>query len=320
MARPLRVEFDGAYYHVMNRALERHRIFESERDHEYFLTLLSDITERWDVKIFAYCLMGNHYHLFVQTPQGNISRVIRHVDGLYAQYFNRIRKRDGPLFRGRFKAIVVDADSYLLTLVRYIHLNPVKAGLVDHPASYAWSSHKLYVFPNRKTLWLERNTVLSNFENTQRFEEFICQGNDRSLEAFYKRKRFAPFLGSDSFVASMLKRISRKPSIGRSEVTPQFPDLESLITAVGQYFEVGRESLLSSLPGQENTPRNLAIYLAGRKAGFSHADIKNCFGLGSETSVSKVCWRAEEKLRTNADLKKAVQDLLKREDLSQVKT
>ncbi|MEK7287943.1 MAG: transposase [Elusimicrobiota bacterium] len=230
MARPLRLEFEDAYYHLMNRALEGRRIFETDRDHEYFLSLLLDISDRWKVKIFAYCLMGNHYHLFAQTPMGNISRVMRHVDGLYAQYFNRTRKRDGPLFRGRFKAILVEAESYLLTLVRYIHLNSVKAGLADDPSSYPWSSHRLYMAPDKEILWLERETVMLNFNNAEKFDDFVCQGNDRSIEAFYKRKRYSPFMGSESFIGSMLKKLTRNPEISRLEATergtpklPTFP-------------------------------------------------------------------------------------------------
>src|SRR3989338_5280796 len=131
MARPLRIEFPEACYHVMNRGSERRNIFLHDTDYEAFLGLLEDAGERWQIKVFAFCLMANHYHLFLKTPQGNLSRVMRHLDGLYTQIFNRTYKRDGPLLRGCYKAIVVDADSYLLELVRYIHLNPVKARIAS---------------------------------------------------------------------------------------------------------------------------------------------------------------------------------------------
>ena len=105
MTRPLRLQFEDAYYHVINRGLERKRIVLKQADHDEFVKLLQDVSIRWGVKVIAYCLMSNHYHVFLQTPRGNLSRVMRHLDGLYTQYFNRTYRRDGPLFRGRYRAI-----------------------------------------------------------------------------------------------------------------------------------------------------------------------------------------------------------------------
>lgn len=320
MARPLRLEFEGAYYHVMNRALEHRNIFETDGDHEYFQSLLLDIADRWGVKIFAYCVMSNHYHLFAQTPMGNISRVMRHLDGLYAQYFNRTRKRDGPLFRGRFKAILVEADSYLLTLVRYIHLNPVKAGLAKDPFSYPWSSHRLYLMPDKKVPWLERETVMSNFNNAEKFDDFVCQGNDKSIEAFYERKRYSPFMGSESFIGSMLKRLTRNSEISRLESTPHFSDLDSVTERVGQYYEASRTSIVSGRFGKHNGPRNMAIYLAGRKAGFSYSDIKRQFNLGTDSAVTRACQRVTMRLEKDAQLRRDLEILLEGSNLCQVKT
>ena len=130
MARPLRIEYPGAWYHVMNRGVDRQPIFLHDAHRESFLSLLSDISRSYQVEIHAYCLMNNHYHLLVRTPLGNISRAMRHLNGVYTQRFNSMEKRDGSLFRGRFKAILVEADEYLLRLSRYIHLNPVAAKLV----------------------------------------------------------------------------------------------------------------------------------------------------------------------------------------------
>jgi REP-associated tyrosine transposase len=118
MARPLRIQYPGAVYHVMNRGGDRQKIFLEKEDYEAFFKSIREIHERWRVEIFAYCLMGNHYHICLRTPEGNLSRVVRHLDGLYTQRFNRIHRRDGALFRGRYKAIVVDKDSYLAQLVR----------------------------------------------------------------------------------------------------------------------------------------------------------------------------------------------------------
>ncbi len=127
MARPLRITYPGAVYHVMNRGASRKRVFTHHADYEVFLQLLEDCHRRWKVEILAYCLMGNHYHLCLRTPEENLPRVMRHVNGVYTQHVNRTQGRDGPLFRGRYKALVVETDTYLSAVIRYIHLNPVKA-------------------------------------------------------------------------------------------------------------------------------------------------------------------------------------------------
>jgi putative transposase len=120
MARPLRIQYPGAVYHVMNRGGSRQKIFLDEKDHQVFLNTIGEIYDRWGVEVFGWCLMGNHYHLCLRTAEGNLSRVMRHLDGLYTQRFNRFHGRDGALFRGRYKAIVVDKDNYLAQVVRYM--------------------------------------------------------------------------------------------------------------------------------------------------------------------------------------------------------
>src|SRR3989304_4877968 len=120
MSRPLRIEFPGAYYHVMNRGLAKEVIFKTDIDRQAFLDLLGDVHARWGLRIYSYCLMSNHYHLCVQTAAVPLARIMRHVDGVYTQQFNRKYHRDGPLFRGRYKAIPVERDRYLLAVARYI--------------------------------------------------------------------------------------------------------------------------------------------------------------------------------------------------------
>ena len=127
MARPLRIEYPGAWYHVMNRRGRRRFIFNTDDQRHYFLALLGEVYTRYQAEMHAYCLMDNHYHLLIRTPEANLQRVMRHVNGLYTQYFNRTESKDGALFRGRYKAILVDADTHWLELSRYIHRNPLEA-------------------------------------------------------------------------------------------------------------------------------------------------------------------------------------------------
>ena len=138
MSRPLRIEFPAAVYHVMNRGAAKQTTFHDSGDYQAFLDTVAEAHQRWAIEVFAYSLMRNHYHLCLRTPKGNLSRVMRHIDGIYTQRFNRRHGRDGTLFRGRYKAILVDADEYLLAVVRYIHLNAVEAGIVKLPEDYRW--------------------------------------------------------------------------------------------------------------------------------------------------------------------------------------
>src|SRR5262245_18130318 len=140
MARPLRIECTGAYYHVTSRGNERKAIFRHDRDREKFLELLGRAAEEFHLRLHGYVLMSNHYHLLVETPEGGLSRALRYLNGVYTQSFNRRYRRIGHLFQGRYKAILVDKDSYLLELSRYVHLNPWRLKRSQDPFTYQWGS------------------------------------------------------------------------------------------------------------------------------------------------------------------------------------
>ena len=127
MSRPLRIEYRGAHYHVMNRGTARQKIFLNDHDRQGFLDLLGETSQMWGLQVYAYCLMDNHYHLLVESADAGLSRVMRHLDGIYTQRFNRAHRRDGPLFRGRYRAIVIEPEEYFMAVARYIHRNPVDA-------------------------------------------------------------------------------------------------------------------------------------------------------------------------------------------------
>ena len=154
MARPLRILFKGAYYHVLNRGQGKRDIFLDKKDYNSFLKILEDTCQLYEVSIVAYCLMSNHYHLIVHTPKANLSDFMRQVNGVYTQIFNRCYKHDGPLFKGRYKSILIEADSYFMECVRYIHRNPIKVGLAGEVGEYRWTSHKCYVIKTNLQNWL----------------------------------------------------------------------------------------------------------------------------------------------------------------------
>ena len=142
MARPLRIEFEGAFYHVMARGNALQDIFLRDADRQTFIDNLGRVAQRFDWRVWAWCLMGNHYHLLIETRQATLSKGMREVNGVYTQAFNRRHRRVGHVLQGRYKAILVDQDTYLLELARYVVLNPVRAGLVQSAGESTWSSHQ----------------------------------------------------------------------------------------------------------------------------------------------------------------------------------
>src|SRR3989339_328711 len=161
MARPLRIEYPGAYYHVMNRGLARSNIFLDDNDRQRFLGLIGETSKLWKVEVYAYCLMANHYHLLVQTPGGGLSRAMRHLDGVYTQRYNRMHRRDGSLFRGRYRAILIEPEEYFMAVARYIHRNPAEARAGVDIRRYRWSSHRWYLDKKRCPEWLNTDCLLS---------------------------------------------------------------------------------------------------------------------------------------------------------------
>jgi len=154
MSRPLRIDYPNAWHHVMNRARRGVNLFVDKADYQQFIDLLQETADLFKVNVAAFCLMPTHYHLMVQTPDANLSRCMRHLNGVYTQRYNVRHDSDGTLFRGRYKSILVEADSYVLQLVGYIHRNPLKAGLVKRLDQYVWSSHKGYLSKAKKWNWL----------------------------------------------------------------------------------------------------------------------------------------------------------------------
>ena len=142
MVRSLRLEFPGAIYHITSRGNAREDIFLDEADRKIFLSIIADTVTRYNWILHAYCLMGNHYHLMLETPDPNLSLGMRQLNGVYTQTFNRRHKRVGHIFQGRYKSILVEKGPHLLELCRYIVLNPVKAGMVKRPEHWLWSSYK----------------------------------------------------------------------------------------------------------------------------------------------------------------------------------
>jgi putative transposase len=210
MARPLRIEFAGALYHVTSRGNERREIFFSDEDRATFLGVLGDVVVRFDWLCHAYCLMGNHYHLLVETPEANLSKGMRQLNGVYTQLINRTQRRVGHLFQGRFKGILVQKEAYLLEVARYIVLNPVRAGMVADPAAWGWSSYRATAGLEPKPPYLTTDGLLSAFGEPARvamagYAGFVASGIGRA--SLWQELKGQIYLGSDAFVEAMQRYI-----------------------------------------------------------------------------------------------------------------
>lgn len=186
----------------MNRGRRYENIFETTQNYHLFIRVLQEASELFSLRVSAYCLMPNHYHLLVQTPLANISRCMRHINGVYTQRFNREHEIDGSLFRGRYKAVCVADDQHLLEVMRYIHHNPVKAGLVNKLEDYRWTSHHGYLSNVKEWHWLHSQVLLNMLarrkgEQKAAYLDFVQQENSEEIEKFYSLKKLLPVLGGN---------------------------------------------------------------------------------------------------------------------------
>jgi putative transposase len=246
LARPLRILFPGAWYHVMNRGLEKRDIFRAAANISQFMQLLAVASERFAIEINAYCLMGNHYHLLLRTSEANLPDAMRHIDGVYTQSFNRAHGRDGPLFRGRYHSITVEADRHLLAASRYIHLNAVDAGQVDLPEQWQYSSYRAYLGVDSTPRWLHTRMVLNFFGSIgarAQYRAFVEEGVDPATRAFYTAARRSPVLGSMPYrheIAAVLGDDidERMPEIPDARLLSRRPTLQAILRAIARAFEV----------------------------------------------------------------------------------
>jgi putative transposase len=267
----------------------------------------------WNVRIAAFCLMPNHYHLLVQTPDANLSRFMRHVDGIYTQRFNRFHKCDGPLFRGRYKAVLVEADMYLLDLVRYIHRNPLRAGLVSRLDRYPCNSHKAYLSRSARWAWLHNELVFSMLcqageDSARAYRAFMAQDESDDLTAVLSRRNVPSLLGPEGFVSwvkASFQNLRSHREVPASRLLA--PGLQAIQTAVCAGYGIAPSELLSSRRGMSNDARNVAIYLARRLSGQTLATIGEAFGLEHYSSVSSVVTRMKQRIANDRSLRRKVE-------------
>ena len=221
MSRPLRLELAGGLYHVTSRGDRREDIYRDDADRLAWLTILAQTCERYNWRIHAWCQMSNHYHLIVETVEGNLSAGMRQLNGVYTQDTNRRHRLSGHVFQGRYKAILVERDSYLLELSRYVVLNPVRAAMVKHTRQWKWSSYRAMTGNDPAPSWLETGWVLGQFgaqraRQIERYVEFVQQGVRGP--AVWKQLKGQVYLGTDEFVAAMSKKLQADAKFATQEI------------------------------------------------------------------------------------------------------
>jgi len=306
MARPLRIEYPGAFYHVTSRGNEQKDIFKSRKDREKFLNYLESSTERYGAVIHAFCLMNNHYHILLETPTGNLSQIMRHLNGAYTTYFNVKRKRAGHLFQGRYKAILVEADSYGLELSRYIHLNPLRAGSVNRPEEYEWSSYRHYIGLAKAPSWLKTGFVLDVFggkDVERKYREFVNEGMKEESESPLMGVIASTILGSPEFV-----RVKSQEHLGEKEADRNMPALriltrptvDEIINTVEKV--IGKDDPLS---------RKVSIYFCHRYSGARLKEIGERFGM-SDAAITLASRRVKISSESDVTLRKLLDRVGKR--------
>jgi REP element-mobilizing transposase RayT len=306
MARPLRIEFAGALYHVTSRGNERRPIFRSDRDRRMFLTLLEQAARRFRWSITAYILMTNHFHLVIQTPDPNLSRGMQWLNGTYAAWFNHRHQRTGHLFQGRFRAFLVEKEAYFAELLRYVVLNPVRAKMVERPEDYRWSSYRATAGLEAAPAWLDVASALDWLTvdpaaAKTAYREFVMEklgGEDR----LWDKVTHAMYLGSEQWTKRMRELVESRPR-STDHPKPQRavgrPDLRTIVETVAVIGSTSQEAVRSVRGGPL---RRLIAWIGWHEGLITLRSIAAALRLRSEGYVSNLIRRCDRELAGDSRL------------------
>jgi putative transposase len=311
VARQLRIEYPGAFYHVTSRGNQKQAIFLSEEDRTYFLKCLGDACDKFQSIIHVYCLMENHYHLLIETPRGHLSRIVHSINTTYSVYFNKKHDRCGHLFQGRFKAILVQAEEYAREVGPYVHLNPVRAGLVDSPEEYDWSNFREYLGTMPSRPWTSTTLILSAFGTAPSiarpaYFEYVIWRLKRKLPNPLDAAESSGILGRPEFVERIGKSFLADKTGERSREVPQLRKIRPR-PEMADILAVARELL-----GYKNRyARKIAIFIIHKNTDFSLREIGGFFGIGI-SGITDICRRTKRELHSNEMLAQTVLEIERR--------
>lgn len=310
MARPWRIEYEGAYYHVLSRGNEGRAIFYDDGDKNLFLETVGEMSARFEVDVFAFVLMTNHYHLLVRTNLSNLSRAMQWVGLTHTRRFNNRHGRSGHLFQGRFKSIVVENEAYVLELSCYIHRNPVRAGMVKRLMDYKWSSYPVYAYRRKGYEWLKTDLILSFFsgadpvtsyrEKVQRYAE-----EEKSL---WEDLRHGLAMGTSEFMDRIRARfisVKPHPEVSRQRGIVGRIDAEACLERASALLgrDLARIRDAGRLYGEEKEDRDLLAYLLWERGAFTNEEIGRLLGV-SYSAISHIVRRVKSRLSEDTKCRK----------------
>ncbi|GMR08387.1 MAG: hypothetical protein BMS9Abin26_1392 [Gammaproteobacteria bacterium] len=309
MVRPLRVEYKDAYYHVMNRGRGKQFIFHGKIYYESFIQCIEQACQRFGIEIHAFCLMENHYHLLIKTPKGNLGRAMRHINGVYTQKYNQLKRTDGPLFRGRYKAILIEASSYLLEVSRYIHRNPVepKQPLVSRLIDYPWSSYSAYLNKADSPPWLVKEDIygeLGVLHPAPAYQRFVERGLDEETRQFYAKEVWPAIRGSKGFVEIAYgNALSHDREVAKNRNREDIP-IRKIIKTVSAYYAHSERAITKAKRGrgEKNYPRWIAMKLCQDLSGQTLETIATHFGVGNYCTVSRTISKLNKELSSGGEI------------------
>jgi len=320
MTRPLRVEYAGAFYHVLNRGNAGEKVLSQDRDKEKFLCYMGDAAARYGLGIHTYCLMSNHYHMLVETSGANLSAALQWLNISYAAWYNKKHDRSGHIFQGRFKSYLIDADEYLSTVSRYIHLNPVRARMVEKPGQYPWSSYGCFVGEQKQPEWLKTDTVLELFSAKKAkakvaYRGFVEDIGIEEVENPHKAAREGFILGGEGFVnwvqTTLLGKRSEEKEIPELKRLKPRPGLEEIIESVAEEYGCRGEDIRRS-GKKNNSPRDIAIYISRSKSGMSCKELGEYFGTITGAGITMKYRQMSVAIDKDKKLQKKIEKIQKR--------
>ena len=294
MARQLRILFPGAVYHVTSRGNERKNIFKDDMDRKMLLKIVGEAKGKYDFKIFAFTLMSNHYHFIFKTEKTNLSLIMQHINTSYGIYFNRMYKRNGHLFQSRFKSILVEHGPDIKEVVRYTHLNPIRARMCDKLTDYPWTSHHQYTMTREKGI-ADVEHILEYFGDTRKkaiaaYEEYMADGSWKDKDGDRIGAYGKYILGSEDFIRKiklMIKDDKLADEIANKSQLKNIISPDVIAKAAAGYYGK-KEDEIKFKKSKWNPGRKVLIYLLARDAGMKNTEIAQYLGGVHHSGIGKM--------------------------------
>lgn len=313
MPRPQRIEFEGAWYLIENQGYDGNQIFEATEDAQIFKDLLEEITSIFGIEIYAYALLDDRFYLVIHTPKAQLSRAMRHLNGIYTQRYNKAHDYEGPVFAGRFHSLVFDPAQYLTDMVVYVNSRCVEFGLSPKASDYPHCSHPAYMRERERPTWLHCEKVTAGLGFIKalanaKFNRMVTQGPSQSFVDLLENER--SILGNKDFKEQvryhglMQDKRTQKKSKTQTQSTAQ-----EILDFVASAYEVPVKQIKSSQSGVSNEARNMAVYQLRQVGGFPQKEIARVLNSSNPYTVAKVLQRFNERIETDVELAELAKEI-----------